>query len=638
MKTIVLLIALFVLCKMGHTQQANTHQLRSKSQGTVPAFLNTDQRTPFYTFKIGTRDRYCSVQNSNDRKAAQHELMSSGFVVFGTEHNVLLTECAKKMCKGLFQEYKNPIYIFRSAVPTTFYADGNIFITTALLARLKSEEELAFWLAREYLLMDLNQSPTFTVNKLFPIKNTDDLLLYYTYREEKTLQQQDNEILNTLRAVRFSEEQLKTGFESMRNAMLPIGNHVVRPEGLSSERMTVPDQLLTVTVGDAGPRKKTENIAVYEEAVTKRIELAGLQSVDPKVGTSSGAGFQKLVGWAQMECLRLNIAACNFASALYELYNSDAHQSVDLDRLKALAWLGVVDQEFGSITKRKEYPFYGDLHPSAGFFSFYHLLNGNAKVAMALRVLTDLKETHAQDASFAMIQERAITILSEAERFDVSTFSNLSWQDAEAKLSAENLAVQPNEFYKYAISDLVKSGDLQKKSSTPPMDNLREQVVINGLTKVGLDAKRTEKIQAKFKEEHPPSTDENSSHEDYQFQEEYALLMLQSLERDNYNSPFIPVNFEAFENGQKEQVLYHHFEGRYAVQAKKSYFLALSVIAIPYICADMLMGSQLSWHTHALIDSETGVVLGVGQDFNRDYLTVKNIERRQTTIKNTYAN
>lgn len=611
-------------------QQSNVAFFRSQGDFPVEFFKDV---LPYNCLTYNEKAKKLVVNSESDQQYAKLLLKSSGLVIYGNSdlekvQNELYQLLLGHQSNGKFVS-KNPVYIFRSTVPTTFSIDSTVFITSGLLSKCKTKKQLQFYILRELEWMN-QESINVESNIMFEQNSYSQLIEFVSFRNGSTNKKIDDMARSRMSSIgSFTENEFTQSLVVLRNAKMPIDNIEVKEDYLNSKNLQVPANLLKVQIAnEAAFRDKMNSILEYERLFDDRIALSKDQLANFDEGDLED-GIRKLVIDAQKDKAMLEIVECNFYSALYSIYCLE-EIGEEMDELKALAWLGIIDQEFGGITKRKNPSFFGDRHKSTGFVSFLNFQNGYSKVVLGLNEMTKLKQKYPSDNSFAFIYDQAIDVLNNSKYFNAKTYSVKNSTE-----TVEHVVVKETDFYLgwfHQLVDTAKIVPLEERNLlaeqiSSPSKAYTNEVHVNALKQKKLNEKRTKKLNETF--------DVNfyyTSTEEYNRFENYGLMFYQANEGSHYLNNFLPVNYKYFAKNAHETSI-HCFSGTYRVTLKPVYFIGLTGIGLAYVIPNMLIGSQNSWHTNAQFDNQ-GRITSIRQHFYRDYLNKSSIAGRINTNNN----
>ncbi len=626
-----LLLPFVCFCIVNAYSQSNNILSGPSSHGEFPINFNT-YYIPNQEWKISLNNRSFQTNSSKDHLFAKQAIISSGFVLFGSVENTTLNNEFLPILNQLFPNEKKSILIYKSLIPAVFNVDSDLYVTTGLLANLQNESQLTYLLIRAAVASKHKQSTAVTKN--FTCTNLDDLLLFHLYEDAQNTSAIDKEAFELCQKNSIQSVQITSSFHLLKHAHLPFHNNAIASNDFNNEWITIPTKLFEVSYSDEKSlRNKTANLVAIDNAFDERIKSLNLSAIED-VKLTTNKSFIDLIETMQVEKIKLNIATNNHSLAIYELFGLP-NDNINKEHLIALAWLGIIDKEFGNITKNGINHFYGDLHKSAGFFNFFTIQNSYSRTAVAIRILKDLKVKNSSVA-FDMYFDYAISILNKSSYFDSGVYSTQKAQEPELNSENEHLKKENLDFHKYAITDVMSDKILEKselKVKNSAIEHKNIDVVI--IKKRKYSSIKSNKINSKIQEK-PVSFALNIA--EYNEQENFGLLSFQANHNNKYSSGFIPVNYPCFQTKLNEKLMISYFDGYYRPHAKKSYFLALTVIGIPYVIGDLFIGGQSSWNTYYIFDQKTGIVEKCSQDFNRDYLTKPNITRRVNHTIINYEN
>ncbi len=626
MKLAFLLIFVFASTYNGSCQ-LNDELIVSK--GEFPKILK-DELIPYYTLPTFSRDQYFKLNSKHNNRLCRSTILNSGFVSFGTEDINRINADFKELLARVYPTEKYEVFFFRSIIPTTFRYDKSIFITTKLLASLSKKEEVLFFLMREVeaaKMQNLGRNSKST----FHISSLNDFVKFASIKSDSVEMILDKLAYEKLAAVNFQKADMVQALFNASQAEMPFQSILMKPNYLESSKLEIPENLFDEIVSKS--QDKLSYIIDYENKYKSRIKVLG----EPLAGNRNDKLSNEYSDFflrAKIELVRLDIANSDFLSAIYKIYNLETEYKVNVDLLKAMAWYGIVDQEFGGNKRRKSLPFYGSNHLSSGFYNFMNVQNGYVKTLLALNVITKLMEDNQSINEFKTIRKEVIQILNRSKFFDPKalmesgnandsiTNDQIKMKNTNFYLGKLNRFVEPNELLSLEAKQAVAAEQIVIESGN-------ERILIKSLDNLKFDSKRSEKLTKSV----------GGAHVDYfstayynEF-ENYALMMYQLHENSAYQNTVLPVNF-AYYAKNKTNLTYHDFMGDYRWKFKPVYFIGLTGIGLAYVAPNLALASQSTWNTMVVFEKETGSMLALKHEFNRDYLTKMNILARKSQTSN----
>lgn len=404
-------------------------------------------------------------------------------------------------------------YVLKSNVPNAFSTDqGIIFITTALIASLENEAQLAFILAHEishYTEKHLRNSyvDNEDVKKgtgKYEQSNLDSRIEKLSQYSKNHELEADSLGIELYLETEYSYEQIFETFGALLYSYLPYEDLTLNSTFLNTEFMYIPGELFNTEVKEIAKVENYDDQNATHPNIEKRIDAAfdvlnGRESkgdLNYKVSESEFEGVKELV---RLEQINLLLSKRSYARALYCVYimekTSDESHFLTLSKVKAL--YGLAKYKNGNRSKEVFEPY----ATSEGEISVLHYFIGN----LDKKELTIIAYRHAFDACKAynepvfedyendLLKELALHCDLREDEFQPETYEDhffktkvntllFDVQDSIKKIELSDLTkydkirlkkelnkigkevvYSPDDFHLFAFSDLVGKGDFQDR-------------------------------------------------------------------------------------------------------------------------------------------------------------------------------
>lgn len=365
------------------------------------------------------------------------DLLHSGMVVYGDEISVYVNKVASNLLKNepdLFSKLR--FYTLKSNESNALSTDqGIVFVTTGLISQLTSEAQLALVLAHEishYTEKHVIESFEYKVNKENRGQNISKLS---TYTKEKELEA-DRLGLKWYHDAGYSKEEIIPTFDVMMYSYLPFDEVEFPTTYFNTSGVFVPESFFPSSkfdiqaVEDYDDSQSTHpNIKTRKEQISS--EISNYTNWGTQVNTLGKNEFEYVRKICRFESIRTDILNANFGNALYSIFllEKENKNSIYLDRMKAQAWLGLLQHTINNNTDgiiNKNSKLEGEF---ATLHYFLSKLNQEALSSISLRQIYDLKKTYPEDKQIAGIYFYLLKTLAKSE-FKVEKFSTIPFEQA----------------------------------------------------------------------------------------------------------------------------------------------------------------------------------------------------------------
>ncbi len=341
LKSVVIVFSylLFCLPNSAKAQNLNKDYHPLEIQSPIPNSILTKSYQKSQT-QIEKRD------NSNEKKRTRNakegyiiqtnyildRLLESSQLLFNSELNTTIKQIAKKLLKDDTELYKKlTFYIIKSSSVNAFATDrGDVFVTMGLLARVKTEAELAFILAHEIIHTEEKHSMQ-SFDKQWEIKEESRfknqgsvtfLTKTSNFSKEKEIEA-DSKGLELYNKTNYSFQNIRSVFEILEYSHAPVFRDSIDRSILELPKLKIIDELWT----KAKPIETYEIAEIYGTHPDINLRVKNIQKLlifdeekdkmrkDFDVFTE--AEFSRLMKYAQMELSFIYLTEKQYSQSLY---------------------------------------------------------------------------------------------------------------------------------------------------------------------------------------------------------------------------------------------------------------------------------------------------------------------------------
>ncbi len=480
-----------------------------ESKGDIPSILSTYSKGLYIQESIYPHSKKSALKKG-DRTAILYEILNSGMVVYGDEisnYGDRVVQQMKNYDPSIPADLK--ILTLKSNVACTFsFGKEVVFVTTGLISQLTNEAQLVYFIARE--LEHVKKSDVSTYSKNLNLSSSfEDKIIGISKFDIAIEKKTDAEALQILSKMSYPLSVASVCLDILQYASLPFEDRYVPTNYFTSEQMYVPSSFFDVIdkKGIITPSNPF-NVNQFEVEIKARkkdleAKIAALNSTtNSPVFQLAQEDFFKMRDFARLETIHLQISECDFSKALYSIFVMEQKlpMLMYLKRMKAYAWLGLVEQSFGNVDKKTVKNIGTFQSEAQRFFRVLLRLNATGKAAFALRIATDFKNNFPEITDFSLIQERIILLIRDNPLFDVKKFSNQTFSAKsneeiktptdtsntkydlieKARNQSANLFIDSNQFYFYGLSDLINNhvfmDEFDSLKRTKPVSKIDQQI------------------------------------------------------------------------------------------------------------------------------------------------------------------
>lgn len=427
-----------------------------------------------YDYRIQLLDKYDDLDHLNvdftdEDEAAKrltrneyvlHELLLSGDVIFGDPMTEYLNSVADRLLRTrptLADQIT--VYTLKSYNPNAFMtADGKMFVTTALLAQVQNEAEIAFVMAHEighHANNDIARELQFDLGDNdgaagAGISNRYHLLESYSYSRELETEADDFALELLKESEAYDPAEAIDVFDVLLYAYLPYDDVKFDPHWILPESVQVPQRLLINEVNPITAFEDYDDSESTHPNIKKRKERYMKALIESESTVANGAypqgedRFLDIQRMARVNVIRQDLQSNHYPRAIYNsfiLASQDSSMIPFARKATGYALHGIsaykLDEEYGSITPDAE-DTEGEIHQ---LYNLLELIRAEDAGVMALAYNFALASDYPEDLFIKTNYEAA---LHEVVRFHEKDLDDYTLSPEEAiapmdSLSAEEL-------------------------------------------------------------------------------------------------------------------------------------------------------------------------------------------------------
>lgn len=588
-------------------------------------------------FLQGTKQRYLLNENK-EWTFSTNRLTKSNFIdlIYGSNMivygDVISKYCSELLKKETDKEFK--VFVVRSNTGCTFSdTKGNIFISSGIISRLTDESQLLFFLFRETLRINNGTDPI--------VERKNDELSFSKIIEILSKEEINLEIELDKKAWDFIQKRTNASNSSLTQIFdilfyqdAPFYEKKFDWNYFNKGQLYIPPAVFLNNVNPKpiifNPRIHYPLIQSRKDTLQKTVRLVDV--IEDKSIQQEGESINEIVKLARLETIQLNLINGNFHRALYEIYILESFniQNRTIDYMKAYAWLCILKEKKFEINpiKHSEYEVYDN--EGAFFNKVLRRQSTEALLAIALRIVKDLKEKNNDTGAFVLIYNDLIRIASNSPEFKLNNFSITKKTEGEFDSKREQLENSQigdtlKTYHNYIIGDLV--GDpyfLNLYNSYKNVDsselNVSKIEILNfdiaAYKRNSINQKKTEKLKIEeiispMKRSNLSFTQKVSSWttEDYNEKYFYSSAINQNYRYSNYSLSTLPFFFREIasnSDGTFDRSAIFIYKHQYRLKLKGLQFLAFFVVPIPYLIPEFFYSSNRSVFSGFYFDPKTG--------------------------------
>lgn len=450
------------------------------------------------------------------------QIIHSGKVLYGDPISNYVENIGEKIIADDPSLQGLRFYTLRSNVVNALSTkQGIVFVTEGLIAQLANEAQLAFIIAheiahykRDHVVQGYVERIELQRNRVSGEKKIKELSQYSKDKEFEA----DSIGIALYHNAGYSKKSLYDVFDVLAYSYLPFDLAEVPKDYFNSDLMHVPESYFAEEVPEISTDKSYDDSKSSHPNIEARTsQLETIMDEYSKWGDIdyyfSQEDFLHVRTLARFESVRNDLYNFRYAEALYNilLLEKKYPNNLYLERCKGQAWAGLIMGKcdghfFDHVVKPSLIQ--GDPHQ---VHFFLRKLTKKQLLTVGLRHITDLKNKYPTDKEILAIYNYTVELLSTERLFKLSNYEEQTFEEAVAEFEASKLAIEKekdseidtevneelskydkikqksdktkasssddtfddDEFYKYALSDLVN--DTEFKNLLEKYKNIKEE-------------------------------------------------------------------------------------------------------------------------------------------------------------------
>ncbi len=419
------------------------------------------------------------------------ELLQSGMIVFGDETSKYVQDVANKLLANhpdLLNELQ--FFVMKSNITNAMSTDqGIVFVTLGLLAQIENEAQLAYVLAHEIThYTQKHMQRGFEEQKHAHYRSYDEMVIDLSARSREKEYEADVIGVKLFHESGYSKDDITGVFNVLMYCYLPFDEVEIPKDYFNNKYMYLPEEFFPKNINPIKAEENYDdtksthpNIKHRKDSTNKLI--AQYDDWGDKHYFFSEERFKRVQNIARFEGLRIDLINRQYASALYNVFllEKDFPNSRFLSKVKANAWLGLSQSKiFGDFKKALINP--NKIEGES--YALYYILNeftDEQLITVGLRIIEDQVKKYPNDTEILAIKMQMIDLVAQSGKFIPENYQTISYLEAKAKnknnrttkneikegkktkyekikekTSISKEGFDPNNFYLYAISDLIK--------------------------------------------------------------------------------------------------------------------------------------------------------------------------------------
>lgn len=419
------------------------------------------------------------------------ELLQSGMIVFGDETSKYVQDVANKLLANhpdLLNELQ--FFVMKSNITNAMSTDqGIVFVTLGLLSQVENEAQLAYVLAHEIThYTQKHMQRGFEEGKHARYRSYDEMVTDMSARSREKENEADVIGVKLFHEAGYSKDDITGVFNVLMYCYLPFDEVKLPKDYFNNEYMYIPEDFFPTDINpikaeaDYDDSKSTHPNIKHRKDSTNKL-IAQYKNWGDKHYFFSKERFKHVQTIARFEGLRVDLINHQYASVLYNVFllEKEFPNSRFLSKAKANAWLGLSQSKiFGDFKKALTDP--NKIEGES--YAMYYLLkefSPEQMITVGLRIIEDQVKRFPNDTEILAIKMQMIDLMVQSGKFIPENYKTITYLEAKAnsessgpknkkkivkketkfekiqnKTNISNEGFSPNNFYKYAISDLMK--------------------------------------------------------------------------------------------------------------------------------------------------------------------------------------
>lgn len=577
----------------------------------------TQSMQHFFIERTTLNKRTSHLDYTTDYELIAYQVVNSGKI----SNDPKINDLVQRILKGLEPKNSTSIFVVESNQIGTFSVNNSVYLTTGLLAKSSSPDQLAFVINRELERLKTYSFPIVKVQRA--ISYEEKLKIVCRNSLETNLKLDSLSLLSFLSSG-FSTFAAMNGIELFAQQYGSFSEHEIPIDYLNVGNFVIPPFVYTTIKAESDIRTidKSSTVKILEKTVDKRKVRLKIVSKDKPPGQTKLITFLELYAKVVSECKQRYawqaLKNGHYDDCIYSTFQLEQRQrsSFELDLLKANAWYGLAMTKLGWF-KSQPKPYFQSINGnSARFFSFIANLAPEAIASIALRQIFDLKQKHPNNPQIDRIWSDFVRRLSMSDLFVV--------HDIYRRPIGVNQIDRNNEnFYQFGLDDIINDEGFQSlfygERAVHQIDPDKKVVIypcVSLLKGRWLIKDKTNKRKKLLKEELTNST--------YAFKvEDFSSLSYgqQAGIKQLYSQLFISGDYHytvplicmdsvlSIIPEDADYAAFPFFQGTFRPKVKSYHLFAFFGVTIPFLLPDFLLKSYQSQYAILIIDKKSGMVV-----------------------------
>lgn len=441
------------------------------------------------------------------------DLLHSGLVMYGDEISEYVNRVADNLLKNDRKLRKQlRFYTLKSNVTNALSTNqGIILVTTGLISQLTNEAQLACILAHE-----ISHFTEDHVIDAFEYRNEnrrirDKLAQLTNYSKEKEFEA-DYKGIELYNEAGYSSEPISSVFDVLMYSYLPINEIEFPITYFNTEHCYIPESRFTNKRYEIKAKEDYDDSKSTHPNIRKRKEqaveaISEIRKWGDKVFFLPEDDFYYVRNLARFESIRTDLLEAQYGNALYTIFllEREYPNSIYLMRMKSQCWLGLMAYKSVrdiSETVKSKSEWEGE---SARVHAFIRKLKNEELESLAMRVIEDARKAFPEDKEINAIWRSAVDYLVRNERFELSNYSEYTFQEAYRRFEAKNQALDTTEVVEVKEAELSKYERIKNKRNFSNPENFDSSYYyrynLSDLVQSDLFLEQYDEIQDQIKDE-----------------------------------------------------------------------------------------------------------------------------------------
>lgn len=456
MKLYLFTIAIVAITFYGFSQKDYSDFKPLQSVGVMPADFKTYTSEKIETSTDGDIEGVSRRDQKDFLKGIYYgidQIIHSGKVLYGDPISSYVKNIGEKIVAKDPSLQGLRFYTLRSNVVNALSTkQGIIFVTEGLIAQLANEAQLAFILAheiahykRDHVVQGYVERIELQRNRVRGEKKIKELSQYSKDKEFEA----DSIGIALYHDAGYSKKSLYDVFDVLAYSYLPFDLAKVPKDYFNSDLMYVPESFFAEEIPEISTDKNYDDSKSSHPNIEARSsQLESIMEEYSRWGDInyyfSEEDFMHVRTLARFENVRNDLYNFRYAEALYNilLLEKNHPNNMYLERSKGQAWAGLIMGKcdghfFDHVVKPSLVQ--GDPHQ---VHHFLRKLSKKQLLTVGLRHVTDLKNKYPTDKEIVAIYNYTVELLSTERLFKLSNYEDKTYEAALSEFEASKQAIE----------------------------------------------------------------------------------------------------------------------------------------------------------------------------------------------------